>query len=138
MIDKTGTLDLSGLNIYKEKESLQLETEEVNGISIPEEVLQVHDFAPPKKGEGTVRLIDENINGINTRLSKNEKVERMREIHDELEVDVAAYCEHKINYKHRRNINGFNQLFNGGEASIHLIAAHNVHENVGRIKGGQA
>ena len=85
--------------------------EEVNGIAVPEEILQVHGFAPPKKREGTMRLIYENINGMDTRLCENEKVERMRELHDELEIDVAAYCEHKINYKHRKHVNGFNQLF---------------------------
>jgi hypothetical protein len=95
-IDDTGTLDLSGLNICKENEALQLEMEEVNRISVPEEVLQIHGFAPPKKGECSVCLIYENINGINTRLCENGKVERMKEIHDELEVDLAAYCEHKI------------------------------------------
>ena len=60
----------------------------------------------------------------------------MKEIHDDLEIDVAAYCEHKINYKHRNNINGFNQLFKGGEAAIQSIAAHNVHENVGKVQQG--
>ena len=135
-IDETGTLDLSGLNIYNEKDALQQEMKEMNDIPVPEEVLQVHGFAPPKKADGTVRLIYENVDGINTRLCDNEKVERMKELHDDLEVDVAAYCEHKINFKHRRNINGFNQLFKGGEAALHSITAHNVHENVGKIQQG--
>jgi hypothetical protein len=55
-------------------------------------------------------------------------------MHDKLEVDVAAYCEHKMNMKHKRNINGINQLFKGGKAAIKSIVAHNVHENVGRIQ----
>ena len=135
-IDETGTLDLSGLNTYKENDALQQEMEEVNGIAVPEEILQVHGFAPPKKREGTMRLIYENINGMDTRLCENEKVERMRELHDELEIDVAAYCEHKINYKHRKHVNGFNQLFKGGEAAVQSIVAHNVHESVGKIQQG--
>ena len=106
---------------------------EINDIPVPEEVLQVHRFAPPKKADGTVCLIYENVNGINTWLCKNEKVERMKELHDELEIDVAAYCEHKINYRHKTNINGFNQLFKGGEAAIQSITAHNVQENVRKI-----
>lgn len=110
--------------------------EEIHGIPVHEEVLQVHGFAPPKKSEGTVRLIYENVNGLNTQLCDNDKVERMKDLHDELEIDVAAYCEHKINYKHKKNVNGFNQLFKGGEAAIQSIAAHNVHENVGRIQQG--
>jgi hypothetical protein len=60
----------------------------------------------------------------------------MRDLHDKLEIDIAAYCEHKINYKHKRHVNGFNQLFNGGEAAVQSIVAHNVHENVGKIQQG--
>jgi hypothetical protein len=135
-IDETGTLDLSGLNIYEENDALQQEMEELNGIAVPEEILQVHGFAPPKKREGTMRLMYENINGMDTRLCENEKVARMRDLHDELEIDIAAYCEHKINYKHKRHVNGFNQLFNGGEAAVQSIVAHNVHESVGKIQQG--
>ncbi len=83
-----------------------------------------------------VRLIYENLNGLNTCMKDNEKVERMRELHDKLETDIATYCVHKINYKHKKNVNGFNQLFKGGDAAIHSIVAHNVHENVGKIQQG--
>ena len=58
----------------------------------------------------------------------------MKELHDELEIDVAAYCKHKINFKHKMNINGFNQLVKGGEVAIQSITAHNVQENVGKIQ----
>jgi hypothetical protein len=33
-------------------------------IKVPEEVLQVHSNASPKKAEGTIRLIYENINSL--------------------------------------------------------------------------
>ena len=135
-IDETETLDVTGLNIYNENEALQQEIKEINDIPIPEEVLQVHGFTPPKKDDGTVRLIYQNVNGFSTRLSENQKVESMKEIHDELETDVVAYCEHKINLKHKRNVNGFNQLFKGGEAAIQSIVAHNVHENIGKVQQG--
>ncbi len=49
---------------------------------------------------------------------------------------MVAYCEHQLNMHHKRNGNGFNQLFQGGEAAIQLVVAHNVHENVGRIQQG--
>ncbi len=84
-----------------------------------------------------MHLIYENVNRLNTRLRDNKMVERMKEIHDELEINITAYCKHKINFKHKRNVNGFNQLFKGGEAPIQSIAAHNVHENVGRIQQGR-
>jgi hypothetical protein len=34
------------------------------------------------------------------------------------------------------NRNGFNQLFKGGEAAIHLIVVHNIHENFGKTQQG--
>jgi hypothetical protein len=63
VIDETGTLETSGLGMC-ESEAEQLENSEVNKITVPKEVLKVHGFAPPKKAEGTVRLIYENINGF--------------------------------------------------------------------------
>ncbi len=52
-------------------------------------------------------------------------MERAREIHNDLEVDMAAYCKHKLNMRHKKNVNGFNTLFKGGEAAIQSIVAHN-------------
>jgi hypothetical protein len=54
-----------------ESEIEQLESSKVNKITVPEEVLQVHKFAPPRKSEGTVRLIYENVNGFSNRLYGN-------------------------------------------------------------------
>jgi hypothetical protein len=135
-IDETGTLDVSNLDMCKENDVLQHKTRELNAISVPDEVLHIHGFAPPTKAKGTVRVIYENLNGLNTHMKDNYKVERMRELHNELEIDIAAYCKHKINYKHKKNVNSFNQLFKGGEAAIHSIVAHNVHKNVGKIQQG--
>jgi hypothetical protein len=62
-IDKTGMLETSGLGMC-EPEIEQLESREVNKLTVPEEVFQVHGFAPPRKAEGTVRLIYKNVNGF--------------------------------------------------------------------------
>ncbi len=134
-IDKTGTIETSGL-VTCESKAEQLEISEVNKITIPEEILQVHGFAPSKKGEGMVCLIYENVNGFSNRLSGNEKVKQAQQIHDKLEVDMAAYCEHWLNMHHKKIVNGFNQLFKGGEAAVQSVVAHNVHENVGRVQQG--
>ncbi len=58
------------------------------------------------------------MNGISIRLSDNAKLEKAKEIHDELEVDIVAYNEHRLNLRHHLNVNGFNQMFKGGEATI--------------------
>jgi hypothetical protein len=38
--------------------------------------------------------------------------------------------------KHKSDSIGFSKLFSGGEAEVHLIVAHNVHENIGRVLEG--
>ena len=58
---------------------------------------------------------------------------RTKELHNELEADVVAYCEHRINLKHKLNKVGFNQLFWGGEAEVRSVVAHNIHAE--EIKG---
>ena len=98
--------------------------------------LQIHGARPMRKAEGIIRLIYENANGINNRLSDNEKVEKAKRLHNDLEVDIAAYNEHRLNMRHKDNVNGFNQLFRGGEVEVQLVVAHNIHENIGRVQEG--
>ena len=140
-LDETGTVDTSLLcKKYEQGERLALVKQQeecwVTGLGVPEEVLWVHGVVPGSKPEGVIRLIYENVNGLNNRLSGNEKVEKAKEIHDELEVDLVAYNEHRLNMQDRRNVNGFNQLFKGGEAAVQSVIAHNVHENFGRVQEG--
>jgi hypothetical protein len=99
----------------------QQEISEINMIEVPEEVIKVHGHTPPTKAEGMVRLIYENVDGFCNQLSGNKKIEKAREIHDELEADITAYCEHRLNMCHKKNCNGFNQLFKGGEADVRSI-----------------
>ncbi len=115
-LDETGTINTSGLTFYSEKDAEQQEIRETLNIPVPDDVLQVHGYAPPTKSERTVRLIYENVNGISNKMCNNKKLERMREIHDKLGVDIAAYSKHQLNMKDKKNCNGFNQLFKGGEA----------------------
>ena len=56
-------------------------------------------------------------------MSGNEKVECAKEIHDKLEMDIAVCCKHQLNMRHKKNCNGFNQLFKGGEAAVQLLIA---------------
>ncbi len=116
-IDDTGMLDTTGLASSSDIGALEQEIREFNSITIQEEVLQVHSWAPPNKAEGIVCLVYENVNGLSNRLCGNKKVDRMKELHDK-PVDIAAYCKHKLNMKHKKNVNGLNQLFKGGEAAI--------------------
>jgi hypothetical protein len=61
-IDETGTLETARLDICNEPDKVDQEIREVNAIAVPEEVLQIHGYAPPKKSEGTVRRVYKNVN----------------------------------------------------------------------------
>ena len=63
---------------------------------------------------------------------------KAKELIDDLEADIVAYNEHRLNLMHKQNRNGFSQMFRGGEAEIRSISAHNTHEgrDVGRIQEG--
>ena len=101
-----------------------------------DEVLKLHGLAPGKKGEGVTRVIYENPNGFNSQMTRNEKLEKYKEIIDDLEADVVAYSEHRLNSNHKDNRNGFSHISRGEEADIRSIKAQNVHENVGRVQEG--
>jgi hypothetical protein len=120
-LDEMGTLETLHFLLCNQNEVEQKEISELNSIDVPEEVLQVHGYAPTTKAEGTARLIYKNVNGFCNWLTGNEKVERAQELHDELEMDIAAYCEHRLNMHHKKNCNGFNTLFKGGEATFQSI-----------------
>jgi len=73
---------------------------------------------PGRKEEGITRLLYKNANGIQNRLAGNDKLEKAKDLINELGADVVAYNKHRQNLRHRDNRNGWNQLFKGGEADL--------------------
>ena len=59
--------------------------------------------------------------------TENAKLEKAKELIDDLEADVVMYNEHRMNLKHKRDTNGMNQMFNGGDSEVRSVAAHKVH-----------
>jgi hypothetical protein len=128
---------MNGMEANKQVTLVELqETGWVEELGILDEVLKVHDVAPASKMGGIIHMIYENANGISNRLSANEKVEKAKEIHGKLEVNVAAYCKHQLNMRDRHNINCFNQLFKGGKAGVQSVVAHNIHEYICHVQEG--
>ncbi len=141
-LDKIGTIDASFLcNNNENSEQIVLAEQHkrnrVTELDVPELVLRTHGVAPTSKAEGVIRLIYDNANGINNKLSNNDKVEKAKGIINELEADIVAYNEHRLNMQDRQNVNGFNQLFKGGEAAIQSVVAHNIHKNIGKVQEGR-
>jgi hypothetical protein len=78
----------------------------------------------------------ENLNSLQSALSKNEKLDKARQVINSLQADVVCYNEHHQNLKHKTNRNGFCQMFNGGETELRAIAAHNVNKDTGKFQEG--
>jgi hypothetical protein len=98
-----------------------------------EYLLDVHGLPPVQKRDGVTRVMYENLNGLQSMLSKNEKLNKARQVINDLQADVVCYNEHPQNLKHKANRNGFCQMFNGGETELRAIAAHNVNEDAGKF-----
>ncbi len=116
--DKNGMVDTSFLcNSNENTKQIALvgqqERSRVTEVGVPEEGLRIHGVALASKPEGVIWLIYENVNSISNKLSNNDKVEKAKEIINELEVDIVAYNEHCLYLQDKQNVNGFNQLFKG-------------------------
>jgi hypothetical protein len=109
-------------------------SKEIRGVS--EYLLDVHGLPPGWKGEGVTRVIYDNLNGLQSTLSKNEKLDKAWQIINDLQVDVVCYNEHCQNLKDKTNRNGFHCMFNGRETDLRAIAAHNSNEDAGKFQEG--
>ena len=91
LLDETGTTNAS----FNREEIQQQERIDIRGVS--DEILQVHGIIPGRKDDEIIRLLYENTNGIPNRLGENEKLDKAKELIDELGADVVAYNEHRQN-----------------------------------------
>ena len=132
VIDETGTV--GGLETEIDPEEVQeLRTQERLTAKELQEVdsslLRVHGVAAGKKQEGICRLVYENANGFNTKLTYNVKIDQAKTIINNLEADIVAYNEIRVNWKHKSNVNSLGNLFQGGGLEVRAVAAHNAHKD---------
>ncbi len=85
-LDDTGTINTTPLRSHKEIQ--QKEQIDIRGKS--NEVLQIHRVLPGRKEEGITRLLYENANGIHNRLGGNDKLEKVKDLINELSTYVVA------------------------------------------------
>ncbi len=136
-IDEMGTVPYA--NVGGDKESrINVEEQLIQEIrAVPDYLLKVHGVPPDQKGEGITRLMYENLNGLQSTLSsKNEKLEKVRRVIDNLWADIVCYNKHRQNLWHKSNRNDLRQMFNGGETELRAIASNNVHKDVGKFQEG--
>ncbi len=100
-----------------------------------QEIYQTQGTFPNRKAEGIRRLLYENINGLQPRLTNNDKLMKLSDIIHNLQADICCFAEHRINFGHRTVTNGPGQLFRR-DAVISTTAGHNTHENISRVQEG--
>jgi hypothetical protein len=112
-INKTGTVPCT--NVGGDKESrINVEEQLIKEIrEVPDYLLKIHGVPPGRKGEGITRLMYENLNGLQSTLSSNKKLEKARWVIVDLQADIVCYNEHRQNLWHKSNRNGFRQM--GGD-----------------------
>jgi hypothetical protein len=133
MLDKTGMINTG---LIDHGEILQQEMINIRGVS--EEILEVHGVLPGHKEEGITWLLYKNANRLSNRMCGNKKLDKCRDLFDELGADIVAINDYRQNVRHKDNHNGWHQLFKGGEADVRSVVAHNVHESegIGRTQEG--
>ncbi len=104
---------------------------------VEEGLLQTHGIAPNSKQDCIFRILCEKANGFNNRISGNQKIAKALDIKEELGIDCLLYCEHRLNLRHKENVNNFKQMFQR-EIACTAIAAHNEHEwqQAGQVQEG--
>jgi hypothetical protein len=107
-INETGIL-LHASERDGERSRVVVEEQLIKDIrGVLEYLLEVHGLPPGRKGKGVTRLIYENLNGLQLTMSKqNEKLEKARQVIDNLQAYIVCYNEHHQNLRHKANRNGF-------------------------------
>ncbi len=65
--------------------------------------------------------------------NKNKKLEKARQVIDDLLANIVCYSKHQQNLQHKSNRNGFWQMFNGGKTELPL---HNRNEEARKFQEG--
>jgi hypothetical protein len=106
-----------------------LATEEHKRVmeAVTEGLLQIHRMAPNTKQDRIFRIMGKNCNGLNNRIGGNEKIGKLLDIKEDLDIDCVMICKHRLNFKHKDNKNNLKQMFQQ-EISCMASSAHNLHE----------
>jgi hypothetical protein len=121
----------------EEKETTKADEHQKVMEAVNKELMQVHGSAPNSKQNGVFWIMCKNANGLNNRISSNNKIAKALDIKDELDIDCLMYCKHRLNLRHKDNKNDFKQMFQR-EIACNTAVLHNIHEskNMGRVQEG--
>jgi hypothetical protein len=83
--------------------------------------------------------MSKNCNGLNNRIGGNEKIGKLLDIKEDLDIDCLMICKHHLNFRHKDSKNNLKQIFQR-ELACTAVSAHNVHEAkyAGRVQEGRS
>jgi hypothetical protein len=76
-----------------------------------EGLLQTHGTAPNTKQDGIFRIMGKNCNGLNNRIGGNDKIGKIMDIKEDLDVNCLMICEHCLNFRHKDDKKDLKQIF---------------------------
>ncbi len=62
--------------------------------AVTEGLLQIHGTAPNTKQDGIFRIMGKNCNRLNNRIGGNEKIGKLLDIKEDLDIDCLMICKH--------------------------------------------
>ena len=96
--------------------------------------LDVLGDSPGKKSEGVFRIAYENTNTLPARLHNNDKLDKLKHVIDDMELDILGLNEHRNNLKHKDcRRHGIVQLFDGGESLVRGLWSSNSNEDLDKF-----
>ncbi len=95
--------------------------------AVEEGLLQVHGTAPNSKQQGIFRTMGKNCNGLNKMIGGNEKISKILDIKEDLDIDCLMFCKHRLKFRHKDNKNNLKQMFQR-ELACTAVSAQNIHE----------
>ncbi len=95
--------------------------------AVEEGLLQVHGTAPNSKQQGIFRIMGKNCNGLNNKIGGDEKIDKILDEKEDLDIDCLMFCKHCLNFRHKDNKNNLKQMFQR-ESACTAVSAHNIHE----------
>jgi hypothetical protein len=95
MKEKIGVADIK----EEEKETTKADKHQKVMEVVNEGLMQVHGSAPNSKQDRVFWIMCKNANGLNNRISGNNKIAKALDIKDELDIDCLMYCKHRLNLR---------------------------------------
>jgi hypothetical protein len=109
MKEKMGAADIE----EEEKETTKADKHQKVMEVVNKGLMQVHGSAPNSKQDGIFWIMCKNANGLNNRISGNNKIAKALDIKDKPDIDYLMYCKHRLNLRHKDNKNNFKQSSRG-------------------------